>query len=108
VPRVWARDEEKAAQEDAGTMSHPRVVKKGEAGYDVYIGRGSKWGNPFVIDIHGTRAEVIAMYDEWIRTQPQLMAALPELKGKVLGCYCAPKRCHGEVLIELLKEQGIE
>lgn len=89
-------------------MSHPRVVKKGTAAYDVYIGRGSCWGNPYVIGIHGDRAEVIARYEAWIRTQPQLLARLPELKGKVLGCFCAPKACHGEVLIRLLEEQGLE
>lgn len=89
-------------------MSHPRVVKKGEAAYDTYIGRGSPWGNPFVIGLHGTRREVIARYEQWIRGQPQLLARLPELKGKTLGCFCAPLPCHGEVLIRLLKEQGIE
>lgn len=89
-------------------MSNPRVVKKGVAGYNTYIGRGSKWGNPFVIGVHGTRSEVIAQYDEWIRTQPDLIAALPELKDKVLGCYCSPLGCHGTVLLTLLKEHGIE
>ena len=89
-------------------MAHPRVVKKGEAGYDTYVGRGSPWGNPFVIGVHGDRTEVIAQYDEWIRGQSELLARLPELKGKTLGCFCAPKPCHGEVLIRLLKENGIE
>jgi hypothetical protein len=89
-----------------------RLVKVGEAAYDVYIGRGSIWGNPFVIGVHGNRNEVIEMYSKWIRGQPQLLAQLPELKGKVLGCHCKsvinPKRCHGEVLLALLKERGIE
>ena len=89
-------------------MAHPRVVKKGEAGYDTYVGRGSVWGNPFVIGIHGDRAEVIAQYEEWIRGRPELLARLPELKGKTLGCFCAPKPCHGAVLLTLLKENGIE
>lgn len=89
-------------------MSHPRVVKKGAAAYDVYIGRGSCWGNPFVIGIHGDRAEVIERYEEWIRRQPHLMARLPELKGKTLACFCAPLRCHGEVLLKLLAEEGVE
>lgn len=72
--------------------------------YDVYIGRGSKWGNPFVIGRDGTREEVIGFYREWIRKQPSLLASLGELRGKVLGCWCAPKPCHGEVLLELLRE----
>jgi hypothetical protein len=69
--------------------------------YHVYIGRGSKWGNPFVIGKDGTREEVIAKYEGYIKTQPHLMAALPELKNKILGCWCAPKACHGDVLIKL-------
>ena len=89
-------------------MNKARIVKKGEAAYDTYVGRPSKWGNPFVIGVHGDRAEVIARYDAWIRDQPELMAALPELKGKVLACHCAPKRCHAEILLNLLREQGIE
>lgn len=89
-------------------MSHPRVVKKGTAAYDIFVGRPSKWGNPFVIGVHGDREEVIDRYEEWIRTQPDLIAALPELKGKVLACFCAPRRCHGDILIKLMQEQGIE
>ncbi len=69
--------------------------------YDVYIGRGGDWGNPFRIGPDGTRAEVIANYRTWIVTQPDLMARLPELRGKVLGCWCAPQDCHGHVLAEL-------
>ncbi len=69
--------------------------------YDVYIGRGSKWGNPFIIGTHGGRFEVIRLYEEWIKQQPELMAALYELKGKRLGCFCVPKMCHGHVLARL-------
>lgn len=69
--------------------------------HDVYIGRPSKWGNPFVTGVDGTRDEVIAKHAEWIYTQPELMAAIrTELKGKRLGCWCRPKKksCHGDVL----------
>lgn len=75
--------------------------------HDVYIGReckefpASKWGNPFVLGIDGTRDEVIEKYKDWIRTQPELMAALPELRDKVLGCWCRPAACHGDVLARL-------
>ena len=55
-------------------------------GFRLYIGRPSKWGNPFVIDKNGDRETVIAKYRKYILSQPSLMAALPELKGKVLGC----------------------
>ena len=77
------------------------VVNRRTDPYDVYIGRPSKWGNPFKLTPRTTRAEVIARYEAWLLTQPQLLAALPELKGKRLGCWCAPLPCHGDVLARL-------
>ena len=82
-------------------MAHPLVVHCKRARYDVYIGRPSKWGNPYVIGRDGTREQVIDRYQQWLRQQPQLMAALGELAGKTLGCWCAPHACHGEVLAQL-------
>jgi hypothetical protein len=64
----------------------------------VYIGRPSKWGNPFVIGRDGSRDEVIAKYERYLLDTPSLMASLPELRGKHLVCYCAPQACHGDVL----------
>lgn len=69
--------------------------------YDVYIGRPSVWGNPFSIGKDGTREEVIQKYREWVVQQPEIVEAAKKLRGKVLGCWCAPNPCHGEVLIEL-------
>ncbi len=96
-----------------------RVVNLKHEDYDVYIGRGSKWGNPFTHikdkqtladHIVETREEAIERYREYIINNPELMAALPELRGKTLGCYCIPKGdtfpipyvCHGQVLLELI------
>lgn len=76
------------------------VVHKREP-HDIYIGRPTKWGNPFHVGRHGSRATVIREYEKYVRSRPDLMAALPELKDKVLGCWCAPKRCHGDVLARL-------
>ena len=75
--------------------------------FDVYIGRPSKWGNPFVIGRDGTRDKVIEKYEAYLRATPHLMAALPELRGKVLGCWCVPHRCHGDVLARLA-DGGVE
>lgn len=72
--------------------------------FDVYIGRPSKWGNPFVIGRDGDRDDVIRKYKEWILSQPELLRDLHELEGKVLGCWCSPEKCHGDVLSELLKK----
>ena len=68
---------------------------------EVYIGRGSKWGNPFKIPADGDRAEVIRKYREYILKRQDLLNALDELRGKILGCYCKPLACHGDVLKDL-------
>lgn len=70
---------------------------------DVYIGRPSKWGNPFAIGKDGDRLTVVQKYCSWIINQPQLMAALPELRGKNLVCWCSPEACHGHILKELVE-----
>ncbi len=74
----------------------------------MYIGRPSKWGNPFThktgtkaAHIVASRSEAVRRYRAWIKTQPQLMDALHELRGKTLGCWCKPLDCHGDVLAEL-------
>jgi hypothetical protein len=78
-----------------------RVVHCKRDRCEVYIGRPSKWGNPFVIGRDGTREQVIAKYRAFVLGRPELIAALPELRGKTLGCWCAPLPCHGDVLAEL-------
>lgn len=79
----------------------PRVVHNKRESYDVYIGRPSKWGNPFVVGRDGTREEVIAKFGRYLLSNDELMVALPELRGKTLGCWCAPKPCHGDYLLEV-------
>lgn len=91
-------------------------------GCDIYIGRfwklggwdlpESKWGNPYKVGSDGTLEEVLVKYEARVRGNPELMAALPELRGKVLGCFCKQAKkcrngippCHGDVLVKLLKE----
>ena len=73
----------------------------GEMDGFVYIGRGSKWGNPFVIGRDGNREEVIEKYRAYMTDQsPILFGDLAELVGKQLVCYCKPLACHGDVLVE--------
>jgi hypothetical protein len=72
--------------------------------YDVYIGRGSHWGNPYAIGFDGDRDEVIRKYKyDFDRgflkgSKEQLLS----LKGKTLGCHCKPFPCHGDVLADYL------
>lgn len=76
------------------------VVHSKREPYDVYIGRPSKWGNPYEIGRDGTREEVIQKYREYAEGF-SIAVIRRELGGKVLGCWCAPKACHGDVLAEM-------
>ncbi|MFS8304204.1 DUF4326 domain-containing protein [Bacillus altitudinis] len=83
--------------ENGNLKSNTVVNKHHGVPDDVYIGRGSQWGNPFShlsnteadfkVD---TREEAIEMYRRWLITQPRLVKSLRDLKGKTLGCFCKP------------------
>jgi hypothetical protein len=78
----------------------------------IYVGRPTVWGNPFshlpggIARFRvGTRKRAIECYAEWIKTQPKLLAQLPELRGKDLVCWCYPQPCHAEVLLNLANKE---
>jgi hypothetical protein len=90
-----------------------RVINiKNKQPFDVYIGNRirfhpekypqSKWGNPYAkyLKKYG-RNKVIKLYKEYIRSRPDLLNQLHELKDKTLGCWCKPLPCHGDTLAEL-------
>lgn len=91
----------------ADKMKKTRVVNIKDEPYDVYIGRGTKWGNPFKIGEDGNRKEVIAKFLRKILKDKELLSSIEELKGKTLGCHCKPKDCHGDVYVNLLSRQWI-
>ena len=83
--------------------------------YDEYIGRSSSpyhYGNLFIIGIHGNREEVCNKFDLWLRgiayshIEPKrriwIIRNMSKLKGKILGCFCKPEDCHGDIYAELL------
>lgn len=76
------------------------VVHCKRSPYDVYIGRPSVWGNPFSIGKDGSREEVIAKFKAYGLNEGLDIRAKKELCGKVLGCWCSPQYCHGDVLAE--------
>ena len=84
-----------------------KVVNIQKEYHTKYIGRGSKWGNKFRIGIHGTREECIEQYEKDILSNPELLDDLEELRGEILGCFCKPKACHGDILIKLLNNRRI-
>lgn len=90
------------------TKSVTSVVHCKKEKFDIYIGRPSIWGNPYTHKsgtqaefVVSSREEAVAKYKEYILNNPQLLKELPKLKGKVLGCWCKPQSCHGDILAEL-------
>lgn len=67
----------------------------------IFVGRPTRWGNPWKAGRDGTRDEVILRYFEYLKTRPDLIARLDKLKGHDLLCYCAPKFCHADILLLL-------
>jgi len=88
-----------------------KVVHCKKEKFDVYIGRNKdglgEWGNPFpLLDPKDDKArdEVYRQYCEWVLQQPKLMNNLHTLRGKTLGCWCAPRLCHGDFLSYLAND----
>lgn len=81
---------------------------------NIYIGRnmsfyvkgaiGSKWANPFSVKKYG-RNKCLELYESYINNNTDLYNSLDELKGKHLGCWCYPEKCHGDILIKLYKNK---
>jgi hypothetical protein len=72
----------------------------------VYVGRPTKWGNPYRVGRHLTRAEAVARYRAYLLAEGYpLLDALHEIRGKNLGCWCPlDQPCHADVLLELANE----
>ena len=84
-----------------------------------YIGRGgvvfinkerfpkksSQWANPFKLKKEG-RDKCLELYETWVREKINREGTdeLKKLKNKVLGCWCHPEKCHGDILIKILNE----
>lgn len=90
-------------------MRETVVVNAHHSPFDVLIARPSIFGNPFRRGVDGSREEVIAKYREWFARRlqdPKFHLAVLELRGKRLGCYCAPDPCHGQVIAEYVDGPG--
>lgn len=92
----------------------PKVYNKyhGNAPADaVYVGRPTKWGNPFPLDHKQKgrdREAIIAKYREYVYSERNVFLreqVKKELKGKDLVCFCAPKLCHADILLEIANEE---
>lgn len=94
-------------------MFKTEVVNKYKSDrYDVYIGRGSPYGNPYVIGIDGNREQVIRKYSEYfykrLSEDVGFLKQVMSLKGKRLACFCHPKACHGDVIIGFLHKDEMD
>ena len=102
------------ASEGRGIELKATVVNRRKENFDVYIGRGSPFGNPYKITEHQDRIDVIEKYRKWfynqIKDDAHFKLSVLFLRGKKLGCYCKPKPCHGDVIVEYLDawERGQE
>jgi hypothetical protein len=94
------------------SVTTTRVVNKNRhEEYDVYIGRGTPWGNPHSIGENAAdRVEAIQLYRDYFEEKfvkdPEGNRAIRSLRGKVLGCHCKPAPCHGDVIANYLN--GLE
>jgi len=75
--------------------------------FDVYIGRGTIWGNPYQIGVDGDRDEVIRKfkYDfdkEFLKPFDNIDKNASSLKGKVIACHCKPYACHGDIIADYI------
>jgi hypothetical protein len=85
-------------KDDPSIIRHPDFVYIGR--YNSYYNLPqSKWANLYHIGVDGTREQVILKYE--MHLPPMLRNSLHELKGKILGCWCKPLACHGDVLVRL-------
>jgi hypothetical protein len=96
-------------------MKQTKIVHLKKEPYDVYIGRPSKWGNPYSHK-EGTlaefrvknRAEALEKYEKYLLENETLFNSLIELQGKTLGCWCKPNKCHGDILVKWSNSIGIQ
>lgn len=80
----------------------------------VYIGRAnatynlpqSPWANPYKMKSESDRQRVIEQYREWVNHRSGY-GGLEALRGKTLVCWCKPKHCHGDVLLELVEDRKL-
>jgi hypothetical protein len=98
-------------------MTETKLVNiKSGADYDVYIGRPSIFGNPFTHiknkdtlaeHVVKSRKEALEKYREYILNNPDLLDKIEQLRGKTIACWCHPRKCHGDIIIEILNTRKL-
>lgn len=78
----------------------------------VYVGRGSRWGNPYRIVTPADAAKAVEAYRKWLlftpstlfafRDPPKVTEIIRDLRGKNLACWCAEGQpCHADILLKI-------
>ena len=92
----------------AESFALTQVVHCKQDQYDVYIGRPSIFGNLFRMPNEACRNSVVSRYklyfDRRIKRDPVFKKEVESLRGKKLGCFCAPRKCHGDVIAQYLNQ----
>jgi len=109
----------------SSNITKTRVVHFKKEKCDIYVGRPSIWQNIYTsindrktlaLHVVSSKDEAIRKYEEYILSQPQLLAKLPELRGKIMGCWCGfaddwepgvKMFCHAQVLQKLIRLQEL-
>lgn len=123
APTVLAHEGPKAGQTVEQWLREPRIIRLINIGdlmgtrvvnlktgdhYDIYIGRPSVFGNPFLLGIDGNRDAVLVKYERYatdrVLKDAKFAQQVKSLHGKILGCYCKPLACHGDILIKISAE----
>jgi len=89
-------------------VEQTKVVNIRKNKYEIRIDRKSIFGNPFILGVDGNRDEVIEKYKKYfyekIKRDSDFKNKVLNLKGKILGCWCKPKECHGDIIVKYLEE----
>lgn len=106
----------------AGEPTTELVNQKRADDFDVDIGRADYgnsnmnntpvgepgWlGNPYSKDDYGRKRCIERFREDFVerlRTDSEFRSAVEDLQGKTLACWCKPKACHGDVILEFLED----
>lgn len=99
-----------------------RVVNLRRRGCEVYIGRGPGgthmmntdprergWlGNPYIVNNEDERIDAVLNFlDDFVdklKSDEEFYNEVKKIEGRNLGCFCAPKLCHGDVIIKFIED----
>lgn len=102
--KIWTEDTNNIYVGRAGVV----FIKNDDGERERFPKKSSIFANPFKIGKHGDRTEILNKYRKYmiekLYNDTSLQKELFKLKGKNLGCWCAPEPCHANILLDLIKK----